>query len=787
MLWQKMIRDLKENKGSYIACTVVIVMGLLVFTAFSTVVGSLRASQQKFYEEQNFADGFIKVQAIPQNEVKNLERIDGIKEIQGRLVKEVIVLKPGTRENVYLRLVSVDPGMANPVNGVLLIRGRPLDDDSMNVWIDNKFSEANNLDLNSKIEIIAGGKVRTLTVTGVGNSPEFVYTLRTPEDVYPSPETFGIAFIPIKAIEKLFPDEKYFNELVFTLKPGADYEKVKEELENSLKPYGVKSIIPRAEQMSHMLLDLELKSLESISKAMPVMFLSVAGMILYITLKRLIELQRGQIGILKAEGFTSGEILFHYMSYALTIGLTGGLTGSILGAVLSYPLTSMYQEFFNLPGFRGRFSPSLILLGVLLSLSFSLIAGYQGCKKVLALEPAEAIRPPAPIRGRRIFLEKIGFLWKTLNVQGMMAVRNLSRNTGRSLFIFLGILFCFTITTFTWSANDVTQKMLFDQYEKVEVYDVKITLARPLDQKKALRELEAHPGVSYAEPMAEVPVTLKNRWLKKDTVVLGLPRDGRLYNILDKKYNKIAPPKNGILLSERLSELLNAGVGTKLTVESPMKTGEKEGVLEVVGIIPQYVGVNAYMELGALQEFLNHKGLVTSIMLRVDQEAIDPLRQKYMSSEYISSIDERSQRLNRFKEMMASYGSMLYIYALIGVLIGFAIIYSSSVISMSERSRELASMMVLGMTQEEVVSVVTFEQWCIGLPALIAGIPASKLMMAGLSRVVSSDMFTMPDSLTFSSLILSFAVTAFSIWIAQKAAARKVRSLNPVEVLKARE
>ncbi|ADL08595.1 ABC transporter permease [Thermosediminibacter oceani] len=787
MLWRKMIRDLKENKGSYIACTVIIVMGLLVFTAFTTVVGSLRDSQQKFYKEQNFADGFIKVQAIPRSEVKNLESIEGIKKIQGRLVKDVMVLKPGVKDNVYLRLVSIDPGISNPINGVLLTRGRPLDDDSMNVWIDGKFFEANNLDLNDEIEVIAGGRIRKLTVAGVGNSPEFVYALRTAADLYPSPETFGIAFIPIRAMEKLFPDEKAFNELVFTLKPGANYEKVKEELEKRLEPYGVESIIPRAEQMSHMLLDQELKSLESVSTAMPVMFLSIAGAILYITLKRLIEQQRVQIGILKAEGFTSGEILFHYLSYALTIGLAGGLTGSILGALLSYPLTSMYQVFFNLPGLEGRFSPSLILLSVLLSLSFSLIAGFQGCKKVLALEPAEAMRPPAPILGRRVLLEKISFIWKMLSVQEMMAARNISRNWGRSLFIFLGIMFCFAISAFTWSMNDLVQKMMFDQYEKVEVYDVKLILSRPLDQKNVNRELNAFPGVRYAEPVAEVPVTLKNRWLKKDTVILGLPRDSRLYNILDKNYNKITPPENGILLSERLANLLNAGVGTKLMVESPMKAGENEGVLEVAGIIPQYVGINAYMEIGALQDFLKHEDMATSILLKVEEEAITSLREKYMHSKYISSIDEREQRLNKFKEMMASYGSMIYIYALIGVVIGFAIIYSSSVISVSERSRELSSMMVLGMTPEEVLSVVTFEQWCIGVPAMIAGVPVSKMMLAGISRVVSNDMFTMPESVTFTSLLLAFAATVFSIFIAQKVSARKVKRLNPAEVLKARE
>ncbi|MDD4569907.1 MAG: FtsX-like permease family protein, partial [Tepidanaerobacteraceae bacterium] len=371
MLNRKMLKDLMENKGAYLAVTVIIIMGLLVFTAFSTMVETLQTSQQSFYENQNFADGFVQVKGIPRDEVKKLEDIEGIKEIQGRLVKEVMVLKPGSKQNVYLRLVSVEPGRENPINGALLNTGYPLEDKVMNIWIDNKFFEANSHNLNDELEVIASGKKRKLSIVGVANSPEFIYSLRTAADLYPSPETFGIAFIPISSMEKLFPDEKTFNDLVFTMKPGTDFDKVKTELEVKLKPYGLNSLISQDEQISHLLLSEELKGLVAMSKAMPIMFLSIAAVILYITLKRLIEQQRGQIGILKADGYTSQEILLHYMSYALIIGLAGGLIGVVSGAVLSYPLTSMFQVFFNLPGLEGRFSWYLIILGIILSIIFS--------------------------------------------------------------------------------------------------------------------------------------------------------------------------------------------------------------------------------------------------------------------------------------------------------------------------------------------------------------------------------------------------------------------------------
>jgi len=788
MLWKKMIRDLRENKGAYLATIIIIVIGLMVFTSFSMVMDNLRLSQQSFYKNQNFADGFIEVQAMPPSEIEKLQDIQGINDVQGRLVKDVKVLFPNRDENVYLRLVSVDPAKKNPINGVQLKQGIPLSNKEMNILIDNKFFEANNLKLNEEIEIIADGKKRALRIIGVGRSPEFIYALRTSSDLYPSPESFGIAYIPFEVMKTLFPERETMNNIVFTLRPGADYDNVKERLKPELKPYGLKSIYPRKDQTSHLLLTQELKGLEATARVLPLLFLSIAGMILYIMLKRMVEQQRGQIGILKAFGYTHKEILSHYMSYALTIGILGGIIGGFLGIALSFPFTTLYQTYFNMPGLTSKFSPLYLVLSILLSLGFSLFAGYQGCKGILILQPAEAMRPPAPPIGKKTWLEKITIFWNMLTVQGKMAVRNMSRNKSRSIFIFLGIMFTFSLLGLTWSMNDLSQRMLFDQYEKVETYDVKVSLSNPLNQKKVSRELNHFPGVTRVEAMAEIPVTLKNKWYKKDVVLLGIPEDSTLYNILDKNYNKVDPPKNGLLISERLAKLLGTEVGTKLNVESLMiKDPDKAKQLEVVGVIPQYLGLNAYMDINSLQEFLGQGELATSFMLRMDEESIALLQNEFRKSAAVSGIDDQTERLAQTKELMASFYGMIFILALIGIITGFAIIYNSSVITLSERSHELASMMVLGMTPAEVLSVITFEQWFIGIFAMLAGIPMSQILLIGMSQSISNDVYTMPTNITASSFLIAFFVTAASIWIAQRFAGKKIQKLSLVDVLKSRE
>jgi putative ABC transport system permease protein len=788
MLKKKVLRDMKENKWAYAACIIVFAIGLMIFTAYSLVMDTLNLAQQDFYKKQNFADGFAEVRAMPYREAEKLRRIPGIKDLQGRMVEDVRVLLPGQGNDVYLRLVSWDPSQENPINGVRIDRGLPqLKDDAMNIWVDSMFFAANGLTLNQEIEVIAGGRKIALRVVGTGQSPEFIFATRTSGDL-PDQEKFGIAYLPLESMQTLFPQKNTVNSIIFTLQPGVSYTSIEQELEPKLKPYGLESLYPRKDQISHLMLTQELKGLEAMSGSVPVLFLSVAGSILYIMLRRLVEQQRGQIGILKAFGYTNREILGHYLTYALVAGLVGGLLGGLGGITLSFLLTAIYRMSFNMPGLQGSFSPAYLLAGILLSLGFAAFAGYQGCKRVLRLEAAEAMRPPAPPSAGKTLLERAAFFWNMLTMQGRMAVRNIFRNPGRSFFVFFGIMLAFALGGLTWAFQGMTDRMVLDQYEKIEKYNAKVSLAAPMEDDSVSKELSRFPGVKRAEALVEIPVTLKNQWHEKNVVLLGIPQNSKLYNIMDKQYKTLPPPKDGILISERLAGLLQAQEGSTLTLESPiMRNRSEEKKVKVSGVIPQYLGLNAYMELETAQALLGNGKIATAVLLDIDESNIPLLQDEYNGSAAVSGITNKTEMLNKTKERLASVSSAISVLAIFAILIGFAVIYNSSIITLSERSRELASMMVLGMTPAEVLSVITFEQWFIGVCAMVAGIPVAKLLLAGMAKALNNDVYTMPTTMSTAAVGAAFAISIASIWMAQRLAARKIRRLSLVEVLKSRE
>jgi len=796
LFWKKMFRDMLSNKGSYLACLVLVAIGLVVFMSFAIASDNLVISRDAFYREQNFAHGFIEVESMPLHRAEELSQVEGVEQVTPRVVEEVRVNKPESRESVYLQLVSVDPGEHRRVNDVKLLEGTKLKEGYWNTWIGDQFFEAHGLQTGEKVEVIIGGSSRELTVVGEAMSPEFTYPLRTEGEFVPNPEQFGIAFLPRDTMWDAFPEmQNRVNDVVFTLEAGHDFEEVRERLEPELEPYGLITVYPRGEQVSHFMLQEEIEALETMAAFLPVMVLAIAGLILSIVLKRLVEQQRGQIGIMKAFGYSNREVLLHYLSYPLVLAVFGGLPGGLAGMWSAGPLSELLFEFFHIPEVYVGFSPSYLALGMVLSLVVLVAGGYLGCRQVLKLKPAEAMRPPAPVSGGRNILEKCKFFAEMLTVQGKMAVRNLGRSRGRSAFMFFGVVVSCAMVAFTWHlVTEGIDRLMFYQYEEVEKYDIKMSFSEPTAREPVVREISRHGGITRLEPVAEVPVTFNYRWREDDVTLMGLPREGDLYHILDTEGRRIIPPEEGVVLSQRLADNLQVGVGSRIELDSPLlRQGREKVELEVVEVIPQYLGMNAYMSLQGVEEVLGQGEMATALFLSVREDKepepgmVSYLNDYYMESELVAGVDGGEDRIRQIKEFMEMAGEVIYLYVTIGIIFSFCIIYTSSFIILSERNRELASMRVLGMTSHEVLSVITFEQWFISFFAVIAGAPLAALINWAFAREFSTDMYTMPAEISVQSLFMGVLITVISIWSAQRFALKKVRELDLVEVLKTRE
>jgi len=783
ILFKKMIRDMLENKLAYLACIIVMSMGLMTYAAMSIVMVNLVNAKDSFYDTYHMADAFAQVQSMPLSRIDSIERIDGVRLAKG-VLKEDVRVDLADNDNVYLRLNTYDNDDQARLNDVYLSEGYAIDDTQLLIWIGDKFFDANHLKINDSIDLVVNGKITTFIIAGRVISPEYVYVTKNAYDFMPSPETFDIAYVSRPVLEKLVgrSDANYVN---ISFEDDVVYDDIKEELKTKLQPFGLVSLVDREHQSSNAFLKEELKGLEGMSKSLPFVFLGISTFILYIMLKRLTEMQRGQIGILKAMGYSHFKVLMHYLGYAVTVGILGGVLGGILGTQLSVFYTNTYKAFFSFPDIENAFTYKFTFYGLLISVGFSLFAGYQGTKKILRLTPSMAMSPLAPKVASRSVFEKVKWFWSSLTMQGKMAVRNLSRSKGRSIFTILGLVFAFSIMVVSWSYEAIIDTMIYDQFDKVQLYDMKVTFKGLIRSDEAKRLLYDIEGVNYVETIVEIPVQLKRGTSEKNTIIMGFGDDVELYRVLDKKGERIDLSENGLYLSENLATQMNVVRGEIIRVESPFV--EDYITMEVIGIIPQYIGSNGFANLDYLSEKTGYSNIATTAYLNIDAERADTIRHKLEDAKNIGVIELEAQTLQKYRDMLDSYGYMSYIMALISIVVGFAIVYNSSVISLSERQRELASLRVLGMSVDEVLQIISFEQWFLGGISVVLAIPVAKLMMASMSSAYQTDIYAMPSTIGDFAFILSALGTAFFIWLSQRNVRRKIKRLDIVEVLKERE
>lgn len=785
MLKRKLWRDIKANYGAYLACAGVLVIGLMLYVSLSVILENLISGRDSYYQQYDFADGFARISKGPAALAREVEDIDGVRRAVGRIVQEAFIYDPSGERTTTLRLVSFND-INQPVNRFRLEQGRVPVSGRKEILVSPAFLKANEYRLGDDITLIIKGREAKFKITGTAISPEYIYEIPGGHMLAPDPKAFGVAFVPYRTVAALYDMESQVNDIVFTLDGGTEFSKVKNPVAKILGHYGMTSLIARKDQLSSSMLTQEIAGLKGSASTTPIIFLMVAAAILYIMLRRMIEQQRGQIGVLKAFGFSDREIIFHYLSYSVLISGIGGFLGGMAGSGLSFSLAKLYQQFYNIPNLSGRFSPGYLAAATLLSVIFGVIAGYQGSKRVTKLSPAEAMRPAAPLTGRKTLVERFEVFWNILNTRARMAVRNVFRSRQRTAITILGVACAFSMMVAARGMFDSSYFLISYQYDKVERYDLKVVLRQYVDKVQGVSTAKHMDGVDEAEPLLEVPVTITHRWLKKDTVITGLPKNASLYRLLTSKGETVQPPRDGLVMSAQLAKTLNVKPGDMVTVKPLVGDVEKEQVI-VKKVIPQYVGVGTYMDIDSLSVLLKSSPLASSMLVKVDSEKLPLVRKQLQEGKNVLTIQDKTKIKAQFEQLMESSQASQYVLLFFSFVLGFAIVYNVNLISLSERERELATLMVIGMTEREVGRILLTEQAMLGLSAMVLGVPLGYSMLYGIANASATELYSMPLIVLPESFLVAAAGTVMFILAAQWKVQGRVRNLSMLDVLKQQE
>jgi putative ABC transport system permease protein len=781
---RKVFRDLWTMRGQAMAIALVIASGAATYVMSSSTLVTLQTTRAAFYRDYGFSEVFANLKRAPELVASRIGEIPGAQAVETRVVASANLRIEGYDQPVSAQILSISD--TGPVlNRIYLRTGRmPALDRDNEVVVNEAFATAHKLVPGSSLYATINGRMRKLVIAGIGLSPEYIYLIQ-PGGLVPDFKAFGVLWMRRDPLANAYDMDGAFNDVTITLGRGASVDEVIEQVDLILARYGGQGAFGRKDQISHRYLDSEFMQLEQMATIFPIIFYGVAAFLLNVVVTRLIATQREQVAVLKAFGYSTSEVVLHYLKLITLIVLAGVAMGVAFGAWLGQGLSNMYMEFYRFPFLIYRLEPNVIVVAAIVSVVAAILGCINSVVRAASLPPAVAMQPPAPPTYRRSIVERIPLMGR-LAQPTRMIVRNLERRPMKSLLSVLGISFSYAILVVGGFFGDSVDYMVDVQFRYAQNDDISVSFFEPASYR-AISSLRAIPGVTYVEPYRAVPVRLRNAQREYRTSIQGMVPNASLRRVLDENLQPATPPRDGLLLTDHLAQYLGVRPGDSVIVQ--VLEGQRRTIqVPVSGTVKEYIGVGAYMELEALNRVLREGPAISGALMRADSEAIPSINTALRETPRVAAATIRKAALANFYETMAKQVlTFAFFNTILAGTIAFGVIYNSARIAFAERSRELASLRVLGLTRLEVAYILLGELAILTLVALPAGAVIGRALGAFMVRGLQTDLFRIPMVIDESTYAFAAVVVLTSAVVSSLAMLRKIFKLDLVEVLKTRE
>lgn len=535
--------------------------------------------------------------------------------------------------------------------------------------------------------------------------------------------------------------------------------------------------------------------MDGIAKVFPVFFLLVCALVCLTTMTRMVDEQRSMIGTYKALGYSKVAIAMKYVLYALVAGIVGSVIGCLIGMHL-FPSVIFYawNLMYNLPDLQFEIQIPLALQASLSVIAVTIAATIFACYHELVEVPALLMRPKAPKNGKKIMLERLSFLWSRFSFTQKVTARNLFRYKKRFFMTVIGISGCTALLVAGFGIQDSIAEIVDKQYEEIMQYDSMLTFSadstyQQRDQVetklKEDKQIKAYEGIMQ-----------KNATVNDDgeetNVTLIIAEDSSDFNEFVLMQNRRSKEElhlnsDGAIITEKLSKNLGVSVGDNVSIT--LENGQMKEV-KITGVMENYVGHTLYMTPGYYKELSGERTVVNAYyiqMKEVSDETEAALGSRYMELDGVSSMSFYSGVAKSFEDTIASISFVVYVLIGAAGLLAFVVLYNLTNVNISERTREIATIKVLGFYPKEVSSYVYRENIVLtligGLCGLVLGIALHALIM---------NLAEMPEvmfgrNIEPLSFVYSMILTLVFAMIVNIVMYRRLRQIPMVESLKSVE
>ncbi|HWI81120.1 ABC transporter permease [Ramlibacter sp.] len=740
---RKVLRDLRLLWSQAVTIALVVASGIAGFIACLSAVDSLALARDRFYERGQFAEVFAAVKRAPDSLARRLADIDGVLVVQTTVEAGARVSLPHSADPVIGQLIGLDLRRPQQLDRVSLRVGRFPDPGSrpggaLEALVSEGFADAHGLQPGATVTALVNGKQRQLRITGKALSPEYIFA-----GLWGMPDlrAFGVFWVDRDELAAAMDMRGAWNRVALKLAPRASAEAVIAQATRRLADFGGMPAHGRDEQVSHAMLDNEIREQQVIGTVLPAIFLGVAAFLLHVVAARLVATQREQVAALKALGYPNRTIALHYLKLVAPMVGGGYLLGLLLGKWLGVGLMGLYAEIFRFPVFEHHIARSLV------GVSFAIVAvtGLLGTLTAIAatvrLQPAEAMRPPAPGRYRRSLLERLPRLRTGPALR--MILRNIDRRPLRAAVTVGGIAASVAIVIMGTFFRDAMEVIVDANFNLAMRSDIALWTVEPVGADAA-RLLARLPGVLQVEAGRRVAVRFVHGQRSETGSIVGHADPPVLQRIVDVDRHLVPIPPEGLLMSDRLAEKLRLRPGDHVTVE--VREGRRL-VREVVveRTVRDMMGLNAYMDRRALNRLLREGDLATQFTLRAPGAAARPALRATQAMPGVAGAFSKATMLRNMEEVTARNVLVIStILSAFAAVIAVGVVYNNARIALAERSWELASLRVLGFTRGEV-SVLLLGELALGIAvALPLGMALGWGLTVWIVDLMRSDQFLFP-------------------------------------------
>jgi putative ABC transport system permease protein len=536
--------------------------------------------------------------------------------------------------------------------------------------------------------------------------------------------------------------------------------------------------------------------IRAIAKVFPILFFIVAALISLTTMTRMVEEQRTQIGTLKALGYGKLSIAGKYLNYALLATVGGSIFGVLFGEkVFPYIIVTAYKIMYtHVPDVVIPYNCEYGIMAAGAAILCTGLATFLACYKELASQPAVLMRPPAPKQGKRVFLERIPFIWKHLSFIWKSTIRNLIRYKKRFFMTVFGIGGCMALMIVGFGLRDSIFAIGKLQYGELQLYDGMVILntdAEEEDKKEPIEYLSSEKAVSDIMEGYSKKITI-SKGKEEQEVYLSVPFDiekNKEFQVFRNRITKkeFEMEKNSVILTEKAAQLLDVKKGDKIMLDDK---DEKQAELRVTDICENYMEHYLYISPETYREIYGENMESNTIYFKMkdfDKKGLKEIGENILSKRGALNVTYTYNIQNQLDDMLESLDIVIVVLIISAGLLAFVVLYNLNNINITERKRELATIKVLGFYDKEVSAYVFRENILLTIIGVAVGVVLGSMLHRFVIVTVEIDSVMFTRIIENISFVLSAALTCLFSFLVNAVMYFKLKKIDMVESLKSVE